>query len=316
MRIYTDWQARMKTTSRTDTRALKGKHRLERVMEESGEIFEVDPKRPDLWRSKTTPGLSVDLRRQAFELRKPGVDPQTGDVFTWLQVRYAWPFGAALRYLEHRQADPDTDNSPATEATAGEPIRDQQVRTEGLDPLQQRAIEIGGERIEELCTWSLFELVTNIDVTRVVPVVAPGIEECARCENQFNWRAEKSPERDPTGNFRMRTPPIAIRAYLITRDEDDHEVEEDEVVCPRCAQEEIDFQVAIRLLKTSAGRREDEESMSRAEMETKRVATALKKRERERIAVEEAAQDSWECEYPDRIAAERRGEREHETEKL
>jgi len=300
-------------TNRIDVRALKAKHRLELVMQETGEVFEVDPKRSDLWRSLTTPGLTVDLRRQLFEIKKPAtVSVETGDVIAWLRYRYGWSFGMALRYLERRTPDPEGETQPARRGSDIDQVRDERTEPEPLDHLQQRALEICGDRIQELLSWSLDELVT-IDATRISPVDAPGVEECAHCGERFDWEIQRTLRCDSMGNFRRLTFPIPIRAYSIKREGEVDEEEDDEVVCLDCALVEHDFQVAFRLVKASARRREEKESEKWAEFETKRIFAAMKKEERDRIAAEEKAQNEWECDYLSSIESVNKMEADHET---
>jgi hypothetical protein len=96
----------MKTTNKDDIRLLKSKHRLELVMQEAGEIFEVDAANPDQWKSKNTFGLTVDTRRQMYEIKRPGMDTEAGDVLAWLQRRYTWNFPMAKKFLQRRAPDP------------------------------------------------------------------------------------------------------------------------------------------------------------------------------------------------------------------
>jgi len=65
-------------TNKDDIRLLKSKHRLELVMQETGESFEVDSAKSDLWHSTLTHGLTVDIRRQRYEIKKPGADTEAG----------------------------------------------------------------------------------------------------------------------------------------------------------------------------------------------------------------------------------------------
>lgn len=102
----------MKKMTKDEIRALKKKHRLERVMQETGEVFEVDAKHSELWHSTTMAGLSVDITRQLFEIRRPGMDVQSGDVIAWLQLRYRWSFAYAMSFLQKRPADPEITQAP------------------------------------------------------------------------------------------------------------------------------------------------------------------------------------------------------------
>ena len=298
-------------TNRIDVRALKAKHRLELVMEET-EVFAVDPKRSDLWRSLTTPDLTVDLRRQLFEIKKPGaVAVETGDVIAWLRYRYGWSFGIALRYLERRTPDPEGETQPTRRGSDIDQVRDERTEPEPLDHLQQRALEICGDRIQELLSWSEWELITSIDVTRIEPTHAPGVEECAHCGELFDWRVETTMGRDRMGNLCQQVDPLPLRAYVVKHPTGDEE--DDEIVCLRCGRAEYDFQRAFRLIKASAQQREEKQSEEMAELRTKCIFAAMKREERDRITAEQEAQDEWERDYQSSVESVNQMEADHET---
>ena len=95
------WQAKDPMNKKVDIRELKNRHQLIAVMTESGERFDADSD-DVIWPSLATPGLTVNVLRQTWELKLPGQDPITGDVFDWVKRRYGWNFSMVLRYLQAR----------------------------------------------------------------------------------------------------------------------------------------------------------------------------------------------------------------------
>jgi hypothetical protein len=202
-------------TSRIDTLALKAKHRLERVMQEAGETFEADAGTAEQWRSTSTPGLCVDLRRQIYELRREGAAVETGDVIEWLRRRYGWTFGQAVKFLERRIADPAPAAVPASPPKAA--ALAVSTETVVLDKLQRRALEIGGERIRHLLSWSWLDLQRYVPETRVQAVSAPQVTECESCGERIGWLLDTSTTYDnAAGRFRVRYYD-EIPAFAITR---------------------------------------------------------------------------------------------------
>jgi hypothetical protein len=65
--------------NKDELRALKARHRIELLMQEAGEAFEVDAKNSDVWRSTITYGLTVDIRRQTYEINLP-IDCPSGSI--------------------------------------------------------------------------------------------------------------------------------------------------------------------------------------------------------------------------------------------
>ena len=59
----------MKMTN-DEIRTLKKLHLLQSVMQEAGEKFIVDPSNTELWHSIITQGLTVNVRRQQFEVKE------------------------------------------------------------------------------------------------------------------------------------------------------------------------------------------------------------------------------------------------------
>jgi hypothetical protein len=147
--------------SKIDIGSLKAKHRLELVMQEAGERFEIDPADPDQWHSLTTGGLSVDIRRQRYKIEMPGMDPKSGDVIAWLKHRYAWSFSMAISFLQSRAPDPGPAPHPARVETKSQIIRAEENETKPLDHWQERALQIGGERMRSYFSYSWYDLVMN-----------------------------------------------------------------------------------------------------------------------------------------------------------
>lgn len=204
-------------TNKEDIRVLKSKHRLELVMQAAGEVFEVAAGNSDLWRSTSTPGLTVDIRRQLYEIKKPGMDAETGDVLTWLQVRYSWSFAMALKFLQNRAPDPMQAQPIPIVKTKNkvmplsneyivrtviytDPITGRQdcgidYRYDLMDDLQKRAIQIL-ENAHLKPDWIIdYFSKSSVDVwfemqkrphrfTRIEDV---GINKCGRCGTPFNW---------------------------------------------------------------------------------------------------------------------------------
>jgi hypothetical protein len=177
--------------SKIDIHILKAKHRIELVMQEAGERFEADLKDPDHWHSLTTYGLVVDIRRQMWELQKPGMDIESGDVIAWLKRRYTWSFKMAMRYLQSRVPDPLQKKQPSKIEEKSKNIQEDKLIKEPLDDWQKKALQIGGERMRSYFSWSWYDLVMNTDETRIEPTHAPEITICPRCNKRIDWPEEK-----------------------------------------------------------------------------------------------------------------------------
>lgn len=178
-------------TNKDDIRLLKSKHRLELVMQETGESFEVDAAKPDLWHSTITPGLTVDIRRQLYEIKKAALETEAGDVFKWLQQRYSWTFGMALKFLQKRAPDPKQTTPPALVEKKIQIIRNDEDDIKPLDKWQERALEIGGERMRKYFPWSFWNLILYLPEIRIEPTHAPDITTCPRCGERLTWHFEK-----------------------------------------------------------------------------------------------------------------------------
>lgn len=185
-------------TNKEDIRLLKSKHRLELVMQETGEAFEVDAEHPDHWHSKTTPGLTVDIRRQLYEIKKPGLDAEPGDLFAWLQFRFTWKFVEAIRFLKNRQPDPIHEAQPVMakqlqpQQSETHIIRYDEDEVKHLDRWQEDALKICGERIRSYFSWSWLDLVMYVPETRIEPTHAPEVTVCPQCNSQINWHFKKT----------------------------------------------------------------------------------------------------------------------------
>ena len=205
--------------NKDDIRLLKAKHRLELVMQETGERFEADKAKPDQWRSMITPGLVVDIRRQSYEINKPGMDTEAGDVLTWLQSRFNWSFAMAIMYLKKRPADPKGETQPAKKINPI--IRKDEDEVKPLDAWQEKALLIGGERMRKYFSWDWLSLALYVPETRIEPTHAPDETRCGRCNERINWHIEKTFK--PvfiSGNQcfeRVHEGPIPLRAYSIKR---------------------------------------------------------------------------------------------------
>ena len=208
-------------TNKEDIRLLKSKHRLELVMQEAGESFEVDAEHSNQWRSKLTTGLTVDIHRQMYEFSRPGMDTETGDVIAWLRRRYAWDFGKAIKFLQNRTPDPKQETHPAKVVVKSQRIRNDELEEKPLDQWQERALKIGGERMRNYFPWSWLSLAMYMPETRIEPTHAPEITTCPQCGNRIDWYFEKT-ERlvRVSGNTcfeHEHIGPIPVLAYSIKR---------------------------------------------------------------------------------------------------
>ena len=208
-------------TNKDDIRLLKSKSRLELVMQETGERFEVDKANPDLWRSGVTPGLTVNIGRQMYEIKKPGMDTEAGDVLTWLQSRFNWSFAMAIMYLKKRPADPKSETQPSKKINPIIREGEDEDEVKPLDAWQEKALLIGGERMRKYFSWSWLSLAMYMPETRIEPTHAPNETRCGRCNERIDWHIEKTLK--PvfiSGNQcfeRVHEGPIPTRAYSIKR---------------------------------------------------------------------------------------------------
>jgi len=203
--------------NKEDIRTLKSKHHLELVMQDTGESFEVDAAKPDQWHSTITPGLTVDIRRQMYEIKKPGANTEAGDVLTWLQNRFNWSFAMAITYLKKRPSDPRRETQPVKKIN--QIIRKDEDEIKPLDSWQEKALLIGGERIRKYFLWPWLSLAMYMPETRIEPTHAPSETHCGRCDERINWHFEKTEYRADEYNFpawkRAHIGPIPVIAYSI-----------------------------------------------------------------------------------------------------
>jgi hypothetical protein len=270
-------------TNKDQIQLLKSKHRLECVMQATGEVFKVDEASPDQWHSTVTPGLVVDTRRQLYDIQKQGADTEAGDVFTWLQRRFNWSFAMAIKYLKNRPADPKRETQPVRTTKAERKhnaLRVESGNQQALDHWQEEALEMAGAKIRPYFLWSVSELVLYVSELRLEPVHAPGETHCGRCGERIHWKIEKSKQPVLLAGHaafkRVHVGPIPVVAYAIKRRFDlsdlgfeiQKEIKEafrnlddsgalfleetDNVICEQCAWREYDFQAALQLCIKSA----------------------------------------------------------------
>jgi len=321
-------------TNKDDIRLLKSKHRLELVMQETGESFEVDAAKPDLWHSTLTPGLTVDIRRQLYEIKKAALESEAGDVFKWLQRRYSWTFGMAVKFLQKRAPDPKQAAQPTQKKT--HVIFNTEDEIKPLDKWQERALEIGGERIRKYFSWSFWNLVLYMPEIRIEPTHAPEITTCPRCGERLTWHFEKQTRvLNIDGHAvyqREHSGPIPTIAYSIKQRlkvsdlgiEGSQELKSvfEEAQVNTALQKKIILLIANSFdgLITEIGACfvEEEDGVVCAKCAWKEYdfqeALELCKTSAQRRADEEAKEQEqqWEQERPARLAAEREREREEE----
>jgi hypothetical protein len=301
-----------------EKRALKEKHRIENVMQGMGERFERDPKHADIWRASTSPGLTVNIRRQSFEISTPGMESQSGDVITWLMQRRGWTFPQAIRFLIHRTPDPKQEALPKSDTPAviqrivrryESEYRDEEKEKSGLyefgviwrdgktlysylpkpqDHWQERALEIGGEKMRDYFGWeaSLLYQVKQMQYHRFTPVQDTWINYCDECDEEIDWFWKKKPqfERVPIPSVnpswrRVRLyPEPQVFAYLVNDDDDEL------VICEDCKRNYENYYAALDLLYSSAEKREapERERQSQAEREAARAQAEAEEREWQR----------------------------------
>lgn len=201
----------MTMNNKVDTRKLKAKHRLELVMQDTGEKFDADAANPDLWHSVTTHGLTVDTKRQRYEYKRPGMDTEAGDVIAWIQLRYAWSFSMAIKFLQKRTPDPKQETQPAkiakrkqkknqendfvtttkiyTDPATGAESYAVSYNYEIMDNLQQRALDLWHGAVEyfDKSSETLWDKLQKYP-HRFKQIVDSDIEKCASCETPFNWQ--------------------------------------------------------------------------------------------------------------------------------
>lgn len=301
-------------TNKEDIRLLKSKHRLELVMKETGETFEVDAEHPDHWHSRITPGLTVDIRRQLYEIKKPGMDTETGDVLTWLQFRRTWKFAMAIRFLQSRPPDPIQEAQPVkakktkqpqpqqsdyvvtsneyVNPETGERSRAFNYRYDLMDKDQQAALDLcpGNE------DWVIKHFnkssrdmwyVMNEYPHRFKPVIDFQIEKCAQCETRFNWQDVRTvafaQETQRWVNVIAENGDQTVEVEgQITADDlpvDELFIDDNFVICEKCrAQKYVRYQ-ALVLVRRSARKREEAIAQEQRLIESERSLENERERE-------------------------------------
>jgi hypothetical protein len=288
-----NWQVRMK---KIDARELKTKHRLEMVMQEFGERFETGG---DQWHSKTTPGLIVNIHQQTYEYQQPGMDQEAGDLYDWLKRRFGWTFKMAVTYLQKRVPDPEqepqsepmkSDDLPVVSHQANSysesDYPDEEKEASGLyergfgsrdgktyyfyllkplDHLQERALEMGGEKMRDYFiypSWKLWEL-RELEFHSFAPIQDTWVDDCDLCEEPLKWWWKQKPSFEYQEIF---TPGATGATFKKVRIFDEPQVyafitrypgdEEDIVICEECKRKSQAFSEALYLLYKSAYKRE------------------------------------------------------------
>jgi hypothetical protein len=265
----------MKT--KIDIRELKAKHRIECVMQATGESFDQSGR---VWKSVSTPGLSVDTQAGAYQILSPGKN-ESGDVIQWLKARYGWTFKQAITFLQNRTPDPIQPADEVVTKTKAKPAPVVLAVDEerGLDRYQEKALEIAGERIRKYFAMDSNGVIYELGDLRIDPTIAPYEDECQRCKKSFDWNFPKREIEHREGEYlhwtREHVGAIPIIAYsikkkvyladeteggavyaLFAEDTFDALYIEDEIVCERCAWQELDKQNALKLVLCSARKRE------------------------------------------------------------
>ena len=260
-------------TNKTDTKALKKTHRLELVMQETGEEFEVGLKE---WRCLTVRDLVVDIQRQTYRIEHPGLPVEEGDVIAWLQFRYGWSFKMALTYLEKRKPDgprlkvEEKANVKEREKTGG--YIPQNSGT--LDLWQKKAIELDGEGIriyfsEQHSSYELIQLL-GAQTARFTELIASDVDECEECGKEFYWE-DQSERAYQAFHFwdEGETEDNRIAAFLYTLDSTG-------IICFSCMRKKVNSVLALKCCIKSASRRERKEKKLR-DQEKKRIEGLARK---------------------------------------
>ena len=279
-----------------DTRGLKAKHHLEKVMQELGEKFQANG---EYWDSQTTPGLRVYLNQQAYEYQRPGMDKESGDVISWLRHRFNWSFKQTITYLKKRKPDPASDEfrrAPNREVrslvetfqatTLLSEFSDPEKEASGLyeecvacldgkthhyyllkpvDALQERALEIGGEKIRDLFTWTSKEILLEKELqpSRFIPVQDMDISTCDECGNPLEWWWKQKPHYVHQEKASPGMTGIAWEKVRVIEEPQvyafEYELfEETFSICENCKRKMINYREAMDLLYRSARKRERE----------------------------------------------------------
>lgn len=302
-----------KMWTKEEKTALKRRHRIEMVMQEAGERFEVDKTDPNTWRAVTRPGLTVNTRAQTFTLSRPGMEFKSGDVITWVMFVFRLSFPQAMSYLQSRQGDPiqetpplkiEAVKKPAPPKPSGYYIESETRRADleetGLysqgagyrdghtyfyyllkpvDRLQEEALEIGGESMREFFTWKVHELDAFMGdlPKRFKPVEDAEASYCDECEEPIN-RIPPKPHYAPR-TF-ARRPYAGVYEYV--------KWGEHFIVCATCKQKMLNKSRALELIYRSAYKRQKIEwERERQEARAQELQEAREReREEERANIE------------------------------
>jgi hypothetical protein len=289
----------MKMT-KEDIRILKSKHRLELVMQETGESFDADAANPDQWHGTMTPGLTVDIHRQLYEIKRPGMDTEAGDVLAWLQRRYAWTFGMAIKFLQKRPPDPKQETQPAKIAKAKKDILPDEWKIidhvyinpatgvtsyawsyneDIMDDLQKDAVKIAEDWPLKYFSMSSKEIWFELEYYphRFKQIVDFDIEKCACCETPFNWQV--------AGMFACAQEESKYLDEFVSGDISAEEplfVDADFVICEKCLRTKYAPRYkALRLVWRSARNREEAEHQEQKKRDHEAWVEAERERERE-----------------------------------
>lgn len=270
-----------KIWTREEKNALKRRHRIEMVMQEAGERFEVDKTDPQTWRAVTRPGLTVNTRTQTFTLSRPGMEFKSGDVITWVMFAFRLSFPQGMSYLQSRKADPIQEAPPlksddAKKTAPPKPsrhyIENETYRTDleetGLydrgagyrdgrsyyyyilkpvDRLQEEALEVGGEGMREFFTWKVHELEAFMGdlPKRFKPVEDAEVLYCDECEEPIS-RSVPQTHYAPRASARRLQP--VVYEYALWG--------EHFSVCASCKQKMLNRSRALELIHRSAYKRQ------------------------------------------------------------
>jgi hypothetical protein len=290
--------------AKIDIHALKANHRIELVLQEAGERFEIEPADPSLWRSLTTYGLTVNLNDQTYERKRPGMDTETGDVIAWLKRRYAWQFPMAIRFLQGRMPDPKQEMQPlkiaqtekknipgdwkiishsCTDPMTGLTSCAWSYNEDRMDIFQRQAVSIMGDWILKYFSMSSHQLAQELEVVphRFKQIIDFEIEECSSCKKAFNWQAAE------VVAYAQEQPQI-LEVVSDTQDTDiyiDQEIILDAgfVVCEKCMRHKyLPRYQALRLAGMSARKREKAEREERERQDHE--VQVQEEHDRERLA--------------------------------
>lgn len=287
--------------NKSDIRTLKDKHRLELVMQEAGERFEADPQNADILKSVVTPGLIVNVRMQTYELGRPGLRNESGDVISWLRSRYSWTFATALKFLQNRPPDPIhaqitkvrkkrkpiehphseyvTISNTYTDPVTGSQSYAINYNESIMDDLQKRAFDLWRDAYKHFDKGSdeLWDKLQS-HPRRFKPVIDFEIEKCARCETLFDWEAGAIAYAKEEAEFitiygESEDGKIEVTGQLTETDE--LFIDCDFVICESCMRTYLKQYRALRLVYRSAKRRKERRENDRLEFIREQELDAL-----------------------------------------